>query len=95
MTRAKTSKKETKKKNNKVQEEDLQIKEEKIEVGFIHFRFPITRDEANAVINQKGSIVARKMKKYVNSLLQAGCKKFLESNPEEDVKNCKILDDKD
>lgn len=90
MTRAKTSKKETK---NKVQEEDLQIKEEKIEVGFIHFKFPITRDEANAVINQKGSIVARKMKKYVNSLLQAGCKKFLESNPNEDVKNCKILDD--
>lgn len=92
MTRAKTSKEETKKKN-KVKEEDLQIKEEKIEVGFIHFKFPITRDEANAVINQKGSIVARKMKKYVNSLLQAGCKKFLESNPDEDVKNCKILDD--
>ena len=89
MTRAKISKKE----NNKVKEEDLQIKEEKIEVGFIHFKFPITRDEANAVINQKGSIVARKMKKYVNSLLQAGCKKFLESNPDEDVKNCKILDD--
>ena len=92
MTRAKTSKEETKKKN-KVKEEDLQIKEEKIEVGFIHFKFPITRDEANAVINQKGSMVARKMKKYVNSLLQAGCKKFLESNPNEDVKNCKILDD--
>ena len=91
MTRTKTSKKETKK--NEVKEEDLQIKEEKIEVGFIHFKFPITRDEANAVINQKGSIVARKMKKYVNSLLQAGCKKFLESNPEEDVKNCKIIDD--
>ena len=79
--------------DKKVQEDDLQIKEEKIEVGFIHFKFPITRDEANAVINQKGSIVARKMKKYVNSLLQAGCKKFLESNPDEDVKNCKILDD--
>lgn len=91
MTRAKTSKKE--KEKNKVKEEDLQIKEEKIEVGFIHFKFPITRDEANAVINQKGSIVARKMKKYVNALLQAGCKKFLESNPNEDVKNCKILDD--
>lgn len=88
----KASKKEEKKKN-KVKEEDLQIKEEKIEVGFIHFKFPITRDEANAVINQKGSVVARKMKKYVNSLLQAGCKKFLESSPDEDVKNCKILDD--
>lgn len=85
--------KKTKKK--KTQEEDLQIKEEKIEVGFIHFKFPVTRDEANAVINQKGSVVARKMKKYVNALLQAGCKKFLESNPDEDVKNCKILDDKD
>ena len=85
--------KKTKKK--KTQEEDLQIKEEKIEVGFIHFKFPVTRDEANAVINQKGSVVARKMKKYVNALLQAGCKKFLESNPDEDVKNCKILDNKD
>lgn len=79
----------------KAQEEDLQIKEEKIEVGFIHFKFPVTRDEANAVINQKGSVVARKMKKYVNALLQAGCKKFLESNPDEDVKNCKIIDNKD
>ena len=87
MTKKKISKEEKR-------EEDLQIKEEKIEVGFIHFKFPITRDEANAVINQKGSIVARKMKKYVNSLLQAGCKKFLESSPDEDVKNCKIIDDK-
>lgn len=87
MTKKKISKEEER-------EEDLQIKEEKIEVGFIHFKFPITRDEANAVINQKGSIVARKMKKYVNSLLEAGCKKFLESNPDEDVKNCKIIDDK-
>lgn len=85
-------KKLKKEEQNKVKGEDLQIKEEKIEVGFIHFKFPITRDEANAVINQKGSIVARKMKKYVNSLLQAGCKKFLESSPDEDVKNCKILD---
>lgn len=82
-------------KKKKIQEEDLQIKEEKIEVGFIHFKFPVTRDEANAVINQKGSVVARKMKKYVNALLQAGCKKFLESNPDEDVKNCKIIDSKD
>ena len=87
MTKKKISKEEKR-------EEDLQIKEEKIEVGFIHFKFPITRDEANAVINQKRSIVARKMKKYVNSLLEAGCKKFLESNPDEDVKNCKIIDDK-
>lgn len=87
MTKKKISKEEKR-------EEDLQIKEEKIEVGFIHFKFPITRDEANAVINQKRSIVARKMKKYINSLLEAGCKKFLESNPDEDVKNCKILDDK-
>ena len=91
MTRKTASKKE--KEKNKVKEDDLQIKEEKIEVGFIHFKFPITRDEANAVINQKGSIVARKMKKYVNSLLQAGCKKFLESSLDKDVKNCKILDD--
>ena len=81
-----------KKSNQENLEEDLQIKEDKIEVGFIHFKFPVTRDEADAVINKKGSIVARKMKRYVNSLLCAGCKKFLESNPDEDVKNCKILD---
>lgn len=83
-----------KKSNQKNLEDDLQIKEDKIEVGFIHFKFPITRDEADAVINKKGSIVARKMKRYVNSLLCAGCKKFLESSPDEDVKNCKIIDDK-
>lgn len=82
-------------KKKKIQEEDLQIKEEKIEVGFIHFKFPVTRDEANAVINKKGSVVARKMKKYVNALLEAGCIKFLNTNPDEDVKNCKILDNKD
>ena len=83
-----------KKSNQENLEEDLQIKEEKIEVGFIHFKFPVTRDEADAVINKKGSIVARKMKRYVNSLLCAGCRKFLESNPDEDVKNCKIVDNK-
>lgn len=87
--------KKTSKKKKTHQEEDLQIKEEKIEVGFIHFKFPVTRDEANAVINQKGSVVARKMKKYVNALLEAGCIKFLNTNPDEDVKNCKILDNKD
>ena len=81
-----------KKSNQENLEEDLQIKEDKIEVGFIHFKFPITRDEADAVINKKGSMIARKMKRYVNSLLCAGCKKFLESNPDEDVKNCKIVD---
>lgn len=79
--------------NQENSEVDLQIKEKKIEVGFIHFKFPITRDEANAVINQKGSIVARKMKRYVNALLQAGCIKFLNTNPNKDVKNCKIIDD--
>lgn len=83
-----------KKSNQENLEDDLQIKEDKIEVGFIHFKFPVTRDEADAVINKKGSIIARKMKRYVNSLLCAGCKKFLESNPDEDVKNCKIIDDK-
>ena len=83
-----------KKSNQENLEDDLQIKEDKIEVGFIHFKFPVTRDEADAVINKKGSIVARKLKRYVNSLLCAGCKKFLESNPDEDVKNCKIIDDK-
>ena len=83
-----------KKSNQENLEEDLQIKEEKIEVGFIHFKFPVTRDEADAVINKKGSIVARKLKRYVNSLLCAGCKKFLESNPDKDVKNCKIIDSK-
>ena len=84
-----------KKSNQENLEEDLQIKEDKIEVGFIHFKFPITRDEADAVINKKGSMIARKMKRYVNSLLCAGCKKFLESNPDEDVKNCKIVDNWD
>ena len=83
-----------KKSNQENLEEDLQIKEDKIEVGFIHFKFPVTRDEADAVVNKKGSIVARKMKRYVNSLLCAGCEKFLESNPDEDVKNCKIIDSK-
>ena len=69
-----------KKSNQENFEDDLQIKEDRIEVGFIHFKFPVTRDEADAVINKKGSMVARKMKKYVNSLLCAGCKKFLESS---------------
>lgn len=85
----------TKKKSvKKNEEQDLSIKEDKIEVGFIHFKFPITRDEADAVINKKNSTVARKMKSYVNALLKAGCQKFLDSDPDKDVKNCKILEDK-
>ena len=84
----------TKKKvSNKIEEQDLTINEDKIEVGFIHFKFPVTRDEADAVINKQSSPVARKMRSYVNALLKAGCKKFLESDLNKDVKNCKFLED--
>lgn len=70
--------------------DELEIKEEKIEVAKINFGFAITRDEADAVINKPKGTVARKLRKYMISILKAGCKKMLESKPDEDVKNCEV-----
>lgn len=71
-------------------QEDLKIDKEYIEVGYITFKFPITRDEAEMVINQPKSQVARKMKTYMRKVLEAGCKRMLASTPDEDVKKCKL-----
>lgn len=76
------------KKNTK--EKDLTIKEKEIEVANISFKFPITRAEAHAVINRPKGIVAKGLKKYMIAVLEAACKKFLETSTKEDVKNCKI-----
>lgn len=72
--------------NNK----DLEIKEEKMEIARINFSFAITRDEANAVINKPKGTVARKLRKYMISILKAGCKKMLETKPDENVNNCEV-----
>lgn len=72
-------------------EEEKQIEEgTQMEIGRISFAFTITRDEADAVINKPKGIVARKLRKYMISVLKAGCKKMLESKPDEEVKNCKV-----
>lgn len=72
------------------QKENLEIEKEVIEVGYISFRFPITRDEADAIVNKPKSQVARKLKTYMRKVLEAGAKKMLETKPEEDVKECNI-----
>lgn len=72
--------------NDDLKEEQKEV----IEVGYISFRFPITRDEAEAIVNKPKSQVARKLKTYVRKILEAGAKKMLESKPEEDVKECNI-----
>lgn len=72
------------------EEEKQEIKEEQVEIGRISFTFTITRDEADAVINKPKGVIARKLRKYMISILKAGCKKMLESKPEEEVKNCKV-----
>lgn len=66
------------------------IEHKTIEVGRINFGFTITRDEADAVINKPKGTVARKLRKYMISILKTGCKKMLETKPDEDVKNCKL-----
>lgn len=70
--------------------DELEIKEKTIEVGRISFGFTITRDEADAVINKPKGTIARKLRKYMISILKAGCKKMLETNPEENVNNCEV-----
>lgn len=72
--------------NDDLKEEQKEI----IEVGYISFRFPITRNEAEAIVNKPKSQVARKLKTYMRKVLEAGAKKMLESKPEEEVKNCKV-----
>lgn len=72
--------------NDDLKEEQKEI----IEVGYISFRFPITRDEAEAIVNKPKSQVARKLKTYMRKVLEAGAKKMLETNPEEEVNNCKV-----
>lgn len=81
---------EIKKIAKKEKNTDLSIKEKQIEVATVSFKFPITRGEANAVINRPKSAVAKGMKEYMVAVLEAACKKFLETPVEEDVKECKI-----
>lgn len=80
----------TKKKETKVEQKELGEEKESMEVGRISFAFPITRDEADAVINRPKSLVARKLKKFMVSILKAGAKKMLESKTDENVTNCKL-----
>lgn len=72
------------------EEEKKTIEHKKIEIGRISFAFPITRDEADAVINHPKGVIARKLRKYMCSILKAGAKQMLDSNPDENVTNCKI-----
>lgn len=72
--------------NDDLKEEQKEV----IEVGYISFRFPITRDEAESIVNKPKSQVARKLKTYMRKVLEAGAKKMLESKPEEEVKSCKV-----
>lgn len=70
--------------------DELEMKEESIEIARINFSFAITRDEANAVMNKPKGSIARKLRKYMISILKAGCKKMLETDPEENVNNCEV-----
>ena len=80
----------TKKIQEETKEKELGEEKESLEVGRLSFAFPITRDEADAVINKPKSLVARKLKKYMYSILKAGAKKMLETSTDEEVKNCKL-----
>lgn len=70
--------------------DELQVEKEQMEIARINFGFAITRDEADAVINKPKGTIARKLRKYMISILKAGCKKMLETNPEENVNNCEV-----
>lgn len=63
---------------------------DKLELGTISFQFCLSRKEAKAVIKKPTSKLARDLRKYFQNILTEGCKKFLESKPEETIKDCKL-----
>lgn len=74
---------------------ELGEEKQSMEVGRISFAFNITRDEAEAVVHRSKSLVARKLRKYMLSILKAGAEKMLASKKDEEVKNCKLEVEKD
>lgn len=74
---------------------ELGEEKQSMEVGRISFAFNITRDEAKAVLNKPKSLVARKLKKYMVSILKAAAEKMLATKEDEEVKNCKLEVEKD
>lgn len=85
------------KKKTKIEDVQKELGEEKesMEVGYISFGFGITRDEADKVINDPKHPVAKKLNRYMRKILQAGARKFLESDPNENVNNCNVSIKKD
>lgn len=81
-------KKTTRKKAN--DEQDLTIKEKEIEVAKVSLAFPITRDEAEAVINDPEGVIAKKLKSYMELVLNTACQKFVDTPKKENVNNCKL-----
>lgn len=61
-----------------------------MEIGRVSFAFNLTRDEADKIINHPKHPVAKKLRRYMKSILEAAAKKMLESKPEEIVKDCKL-----
>lgn len=72
------------------EEKDMKVKKEQMEIGTISFKFSLTRQEADEVINNPKGSISRKLRKYMIGILKAGSKKFLETKANEDVKNCKL-----
>jgi hypothetical protein len=70
--------------------EDLSIKEEKLEIAKVTFSFTFTRDEAEKFIYKPKSQVARKLRQYMCKIFEVAAKKMLESKPQDIVKECKV-----
>lgn len=70
--------------------EDLRIKEEKLEIAKVTFSFTFTRDEAEKFIHKPKSQVARKLRQYMCKIFEVAAKKMLESKPQDIVKECKV-----
>jgi hypothetical protein len=70
--------------------EDLSIKEEKLEIAKVTFSFTFTRDEAEKFIHKPKSQVARKLRQYMCKIFEVAAKKMLESKPQDIVKECKV-----
>ena len=64
-----------------------------LEYAKISFEFCLTKDEADKILNNPKSQIAKNARKYMNSILEHAAKKFFED--ESNVTDCKDSETKD
>ena len=78
------------KRNNKKKDKE----EKKLEYAKISFSFCLTKDEADKIINDPSSSIARKARKYMYSILKEAASRFF-PDKSNNVTECKESEKKD